>query len=107
MSGGVVGMARQATAHVRRRRGGVGIVLAATVSLLVPIGVRGGAPSAGATAVAPNPGAIAEVAIGPTSACALAQSGVLACWGDNSSGQLGDGTTTDSTRPVPVTTTGT
>ena len=83
------------------------MALATAVGVLVPVAVLGTAGTAGATAVAPDPGPIAEVAVGPSSACALSQSGTVACWGDNSYGQLGDGTTTDSNRPVPITTAGT
>jgi alpha-tubulin suppressor-like RCC1 family protein len=42
----------------------------------------------------------ATVAAGISHTCAVKTTGTLWCWGDNDSGQLGDGTTTDSLVPV-------
>lgn len=42
------------------------------------------------------------VAAGTVHACAVSNDGVLWCWGDNSEGQLGDGTTETRTTPVRV-----
>jgi alpha-tubulin suppressor-like RCC1 family protein len=53
---------------------------------------------------------VTSLAAGGASACAIAAAspdagagGALYCWGDNRYGQLGDGTTTSSQVPVPVT----
>jgi alpha-tubulin suppressor-like RCC1 family protein len=35
--------------------------------------------------------------------CALSPAGTVACWGENRSGQIGDGTSANRDRPVPVT----
>jgi len=42
------------------------------------------------------------VAIGWAHACVILSDGKVMCWGDNSTGQLGDGTTTNSTTPIKV-----
>jgi alpha-tubulin suppressor-like RCC1 family protein len=61
-----------------------------TTTRLTPVPVSG--LSSGVTAIAG----------GGYHTCAIAQAGVVFCWGENSRGQLGDGTTTDHTTPAPV-----
>ncbi len=43
-----------------------------------------------------------RIAVGFRNTCAVASGGTVRCWGDNSHGALGDGTTTHSSSPVTV-----
>lgn len=43
-----------------------------------------------------------EMAVGFSHTCTTLADGAVQCWGSNNSGQLGDGTTTDSSVPVAV-----
>jgi alpha-tubulin suppressor-like RCC1 family protein len=45
---------------------------------------------------------IAALSAGPLLTCGVTTAGVAYCWGDNSSGGLGDGTNTNSSTPVAV-----
>jgi alpha-tubulin suppressor-like RCC1 family protein len=46
--------------------------------------------------------AFASLALARTSACGIESPGSVVCWGQNASGQLGDGTTTAHGAPAPV-----
>ncbi len=54
------------------------------------------------TKVVGIPDAVSEISAGVGFECALTVNGAVYCWGGNSRGQLGNGTLTNSTSPVPV-----
>ena len=60
----------------------------------VPVAVSQGAMPAGAT--------IKQISAGASTACAIASNNKAYCWGNNGSGQLGNGSTTASNTPVAV-----
>ena len=62
----------------------------------------GSTTCSGAVAVAGATGGLA-IASGLAGSCLLQTPGTVECWGDNTNGQLGNGSTTSSDSPVPVT----
>ena len=76
----------------RSRRSQVLGLLALACAILTTV-----ASTATAQAAAPS-----QVAAGIQHSCAVLSDGTVNCWGSNFSGQLGDGSTTDSTSPVIV-----
>jgi len=50
----------------------------------------------------PNLTGVTAVAVGYGNTCAIGTGGVLSCWGDNQSGELGNGTTNNAPAPTMV-----
>ncbi len=71
-------------------------------------GVGGGATDScgtggsGTGGAAVSPGNVQSIAVGDLAACALLNNKTIKCWGFNSKGQLGNGTTNASSTPVLV-----
>src|SRR5271170_323843 len=78
-----------------------GLVTALTLGQVSITATSGG--GSGTAALTTTTGIVfATVTTGSNHTCGLTPSGVAYCWGNNSSGQLGNGTTSNSQTPVPV-----
>lgn len=66
------------------------------------LGIGSTLPAATPVRVESVPGAWSTVAVGRTATCGLQRDGSLWCWGDNTFGQMGDGTNSFRDRPVPI-----
>jgi alpha-tubulin suppressor-like RCC1 family protein len=75
---------------------GTGYTLTATSTNLT------GATSVPFSITTVTSGSIASINTGGNATCGVTTSGVAYCWGNNSLGQLGNGTTTNSTTPIKV-----
>jgi alpha-tubulin suppressor-like RCC1 family protein len=69
-------------------------------------GVPVGSVSAVPVPIASLSSGVSALSVGGSTACAITAAGDVMCWGDNTSGQVGNGSTNYSTIPVPAKVTG-
>src|SRR2546430_3191985 len=96
------------------KKGKPNLLLVFTVVMLVCVLAKDEAAAQAITVTPANPtisvgqtqrftatgvGAVTAVDLGAFYSCALLQDGTVRCWGDNSTGELGDGTTTNASTP--------
>lgn len=91
---------RRSASSKRRARTALGLVVALVAGVLAIVGALATTAAPVQAAVDPNPAAIAA---GSSHTCAITAAGGAACWGGNTSGQLGNGSTTTALEPTPVT----
>ena len=80
------------------------IAAAAPTALVCVIDPAGEVKCIGADGSVTSPGIVGarQIAAGPAHAGAVAADGRVWCWGENGTGQLGDGTTASRAEPAPV-----
>ncbi len=82
--------------YLSLNRAGAGYTLTASATGLTS------ATSSAFTVSAPITGSFASVSIGGNAACGVTTAGAGFCWGSNSTGQLGNATTTNTAIPVAI-----
>ena len=91
-------MTTSVTRHLRSfARCGLAVMLIGLMALVLPIATQ--TPQRANAAAMTG---FTQVSISGAFTCALKTDGTVWCWGNNAAGKLGDGTTTNRTRPVQV-----